>query len=126
MFAATRRARSQLDRVVEGLPSGWVALVDDCGWFVVGPTGAFALAAGDPDVVTAGRNVARAAAGMRATLAAETSWAPFVDALVVVDGPTPALDAATIVPTRLLADVLTAGPPVLQPEQVARIVSVLS
>jgi hypothetical protein len=117
---------TSLDGVVDGLPAPWVALPDDFGWVVIGPTGAFALTSGDPDVPGAGLKVARAAAATRAALAARLSWAPFVDPLVVVDGPAPPAEDAAVVPARLLADVLTSGPVVLQEDQIARIVQALT
>ena len=90
---------------------------------VVGPTGAFALTTPDPDVETAARRVGRAAGEVRGYLVAALSWAPFVDALVVVEGDGGRVETVGVVPSRLLTRMITDGPQVLGHELVDRIVA---
>lgn len=110
---------------LDDLPTGYEALAVEGVMVVVGPTGAFALSGADPDATTAARRVAAAAVRVRNTLAARLSWAPFVDALVVVDEATAPAAEATVVPRRMLRDVLTTGHEQLAPVDIGRIVATL-
>jgi hypothetical protein len=111
--------------VVDDLPTGYQAVDVEGVVIVVGPTGAFALCGDDPDAATAARRVAAAAVRVRNTLAARLSWAPFVDPLVVVDRVTSRVAEATVVPRRMLRDLLTAGNPQLGEAEIGRIVATL-
>jgi hypothetical protein len=90
---------------------------------VVGPTGAFALTLPEPDVETAARRVSTAASEVRKYVAAALSWAPFVDALIVVDGPGGRVESVGLVPSRLLTRMLTDGPCLLDDHLVDRIMA---
>lgn len=111
--------------VLDDLPDGYEALDVEGVLVVVGPTGAFALCGADPDPTTAAHRVATAAARVRNTLAARLSWAPFVDPLVVVDRVTARVAEATVVPRRMLRDVLTSGHHQLGAGDIGRIVATL-
>jgi hypothetical protein len=121
MFSGSRAGRAAIDHAIGALPNGWRWLLHGPDRLVIGPTGAFAIADDLPTIEQAAERVARAAVEVRDFLASALSWAPFVDALVVVDGGVPAANRATIVPTRLLTDVLTSGPQMLDEDDVDRI-----
>ena len=121
MFAPSRRDRRSVDRVIESLPEAYHAVTIDHGLLVVGPTGVFAVTDDEPDVDTAAHRIARTASELRAELASRLSWAPFVDPIVVVDGQATRTEVAGVVPTRLLAGVLTGGRPLLGADEVERI-----
>lgn len=125
MLTIGRKGVTAVDDVIDGLPAGFHTVDLGDTQVVVGPTGAFALTDGRADVQSAARRVAQVAARVRDRLCARLSWAPFVDTLVVADGVRLHLDAATVVPRRLLLDVLTGGNPTLRAEDVDRIVSSL-
>jgi hypothetical protein len=91
----------------------------------VGPTGAFALTPPEPDVESAARRVGDTAGQIRKYLATALSWAPFVDALVVVDGPGGRMGSVGIVPGRLVTRMITDGPRLLDDQLVERIVNEL-
>lgn len=110
-----------IERAVEALPRRWRGLTLGTEHLVVGPTGAFALTDAVPTIEQAADRVARAATDIREFLATVGSWAPFVDPLVVVDGPVVAVARATIVPAHLLGGVLAHGPHVLTDVEVIRI-----
>jgi hypothetical protein len=114
-----------MSAVLEDLPLGYQALDVEGVLVVVGPTGAFALSDGEPDLAAAARRVAGAAARVRNTLAARLSWAPFVDPLVVVDRMTSRVAEATVVPRRLLRDLLTTGNVQLGDAEIGRIIATL-
>lgn len=120
-----RRGRPLLDDVLGGLPRGWHAVGFGQHRAVVGPTGIFAVDEGGIDVDDAGKRVAHVASELRDVLARELSWAPFVHPLVVVEIVVDRSEAATVVPRRMLHDVLTEGHQQLTPEQIGRIVAVL-
>lgn len=126
MAVTARVAGASLARVLEALPCGHRTLPLDEAHVVVGPTGVFALTHGLPDLDQAARRVSAAARALRELLAQRLSWAPFVDALVVVDGAAGRAEVAAVVPSRLLADVLTSGRPVLTGVEVDRIVTALA
>jgi hypothetical protein len=87
VLSLRRRHAPALDEVVRDLPEGYVTLAFGDARLVVGPPGAFALVdAADTDVCDAARLVAATARELRHRLAGALSWAPFIDALVVVDG----------------------------------------
>jgi hypothetical protein len=87
VLSLRRRHAPALDEVVRHLPEGYVTLAFGDARLVVGPPGAFALVdAADTDVCDAARLVAATARELRHRLAGALSWAPFIDALVVVDG----------------------------------------
>src|SRR2546430_11341241 len=100
MFQALRSARPPIDRALDALPPEFHAMASGKERIVVGPTGAFALTPPDPDVETAARRVTRTASDIRKYVAAALSWAPFVDALVVVDGAGGPGDGPGPLPTR--------------------------
>ena len=125
VFASLRRSGAALDDVLSDLPEGYHVVAAPDAWVVVGPTGAFALTLPEPDVHVAASRIGSLAATLRGRLADALSWAPFLDPLVVVDGPGGRTDSAVLVPARLLFDVLTAGQPQLGPDQVARMVAAL-
>lgn len=114
-----------MSAVLEDLPVGYQALDVEGVLVVVGPTGAFALSDGEPDVCVAARRVAGAAVRVRNILAARLSWAPFVDPLVVVDRVTSRVAEATVVPRRLLRDLLTTGNLQLGEAEIRRIIATL-
>jgi hypothetical protein len=122
MFQALRSARSPIDRALDSLPSGYRAMASGRERIVVGPTGAFALTTPEPDVETAARRVGRTAEAVRSHLVAALSWAPFIDALVVVEGDGGRVENVGVVPGRLLARMITDGPQVLDHELVDRMV----
>lgn len=111
--------------LLDVLPEGYEALDVEGVLVVVGPTGAFALCGDDPDAATAAHRVATTAHRVRNTLATRLSWAPFVDPLVVVDRVTARVAEATVVPRRMLRDVLTAGHHQLASTDISRIVAAL-
>jgi hypothetical protein len=113
MFPALRGARQPIDRALEALPREYHATASGQERIVVGPTGAWALTTPEPDIETAARRVGRAAGDVRNYLAAALSWAPFVDALVVVDGPGGRVETVGLVPTRMLTRMITDGPRLL-------------
>jgi hypothetical protein len=121
MFTGSRAGGAAIDHAVGALPKGWRWLFHGHERLVIGPTGAFAVTDDLPTVEQAAERVVRAAGEVRDFLAAALSWAPFVDALVVVDGGMPAANRATMVPSRLLTDVLTSGPQLLDESEVDRI-----
>jgi hypothetical protein len=123
MFQALRSARSPIDRALDSLPSEYHAMAAGRERLVVGPTGAFALTTPEPDVETAASRVGQAAADVRSWLVAALSWAPFVDALVVVEGEGGRVDSVGLVPSRLLARMITDGPQVIDHELVDRMVA---
>jgi hypothetical protein len=123
MFEALRSARAPIDRALDSLPSEYRVMTSAQERIVVGPTGAFALTTPDPDVETAARRVARAAGELRSRLASALSWAPFVDALVVVDDTGGRAESVGMVPSRLLARMITDGPLVLDSMLVDRVVN---
>ena len=111
---------------MEDLPDDWHVLVLEEGHLVVGPTGAFALTtAAEVEVDDAAHRIARCASRLREALVERLSWAPFVDSLVVVDGPPGTSSEASVVPPRMLADVLTTGRRLLDRDDIDRIVSIL-
>jgi hypothetical protein len=116
---SSARARSALDRVMGGLPPAFYTLDVGPDRVVVGPTGAFALARPEPNMSTALNRVARTAQSLRQGLARALSWAPFFDALVVVDEATSR--TAGTVPLRLVEPLLTAGPCLIDESEVDRI-----
>jgi hypothetical protein len=122
MFQALRSARPPIDRALDTLPADYRTTASGQERIVVGPTGAFALTPPEPDVETAARRVGRAANDVRKFLATALSWAPFVDALVVVDGPGGRVENVGVVPSRLLARMITDGPRLLDDELVGRII----
>ena len=111
--------------LLDCLPDGFRAVHAGRVDLVVGPTGVFAVTDGDPDLSTAARRAALAAGRARDRLSATLSWAPFVDALVVVDRLLGKADEATVVPRRHLRDVLGSGPAQLSDADVERIVLAL-
>jgi hypothetical protein len=123
MFQALRSARPPIDRALDSLPSEYHAVVSGQERIVVGPTGAFALTTPEPDVETAARRVGRVAGEVRGHLVGALSWAPFVDALVVVEGAGGRVENVGVVPTRLLTRMITDGPQVLAHELVDRMVA---
>jgi len=120
-FSGARAGRAAIDRTLGALPGRWRCLLHGGDRLVIGPTGAFAVGDDRPSVEQAAERVARAAGEVRDFLASVGSWAPFVDALVVVDADAMRMDRATIVPSRLLTDVLTSGPQLLADNEVDRI-----
>ena len=126
MFPMARRGHHPLGRVMDDLPEDWHVLLLEEGHLVVGPTGAFALTtAADVEVDDAAHRIARCATRLREALVERLSWAPFVDSLVVVDGPPGTTSEASVVPPRLLADVLTNGRRLLERDDIDRIVATL-
>jgi hypothetical protein len=123
MFQALRSARSPIDRALDGLPPDYHVLASGQERIVIGPTGAFALTAPDPDAETAARRVGRAAGDVRTHLVAALSWAPFIDALVVVEADAGRVENVGVVPNRLLVRMITDGPEVLDHELVGRMVA---
>ena len=123
MFQALRSARPSIDRALDALPPEYHAAASGQERIVVGPTGAFALTPPDPDVETAARRVSTAAIEIRKYLAAALSWAPFVDALIVVDGPGGRVESVGLVPSRLLTQMITDGPRLLDDHLVDRIMA---
>ena len=114
-----------LDVLHGSLPEGFHAVGAGGVELVVGPTGLFAITDDGPDVATAARRAANAAARAREVLGATLSWSPFVDALVVVDRLIGKADEATVVPRRHLRDVLSSGRPVLSEADVERVLLAL-
>jgi hypothetical protein len=83
----------------------------DGGWFVVGPTGLFVVAAGEPDLGTAARWAVDRATAMRAELADQLVWVPFVDAIVATSHSGPGTDLpCLVVPVSLLRSTIEDGP----------------
>jgi hypothetical protein len=124
MFAAGRSTRSSLERALDNLPPGSHAVTMGHDWIVAGPTGLFAVTGPEPDVAQAARRVAQTAAQLRSRLAHSLSWAPFVDALVVVDAPSSSrAEEASVIPVRLLHRILTEGRPHLEHHDVDQIVA---
>ena len=123
MFQALRSARPPIDRALDGLPVEYHTITSGEERFVVGPTGAFALTSPEPDVEAAARRVADTASEIRKYLAAALSWAPFVDALVVVEGPGGRVGSVGIVPGRLVPRMITDAPRLLDDELVERIIT---
>lgn len=123
MFQALRSARPPIDRVLDALPREYHAMASGKERIVVGPTGAFALTSPEPDIETAARRVGKAARDVRNYLATALSWAPFVDALVVVEGPGGHVESVGLVPGRMLARMITDGPRLLDDELVDRIMA---
>jgi uncharacterized protein (DUF1501 family) len=121
MFTGARAGRAAIDRTLDALPAGWRCVLHGQERVVIGPTGAFAISDDQPSLAQAAERVARAAGEIRDLLASAGSWAPFVDALVVVDGGVNQIERATVVPSRLLNDVLTSGPPRLAVGEISRI-----
>jgi hypothetical protein len=115
--------RLPIDRALDALPDDYRTIASGQERLVVGPTGAFALTPPEPDVDTAARRVADTATDVRKYLAAALSWAPFVDALVVVDGPGGRVGSVGIVPGRLITRMITDGPRLLDDQLVDRIVT---
>jgi len=126
MFAPARDARTVLDRTVSALPDGYHAIDYGNDRVVIGPTGAFALAAAEADLEEAAERASRVAVRVRHVLASRLSWAPFVEAMVVVDTAATRTGAVALVPGRLLARVVTAGPWRLDEEEVDRMVLALA
>lgn len=123
MFQALRSARPPIDRALDALPAEYHTMASGQERIVIGPTGAFALTPPDPDVETAARRVSRTANDIRKYVAAALSWAPFVDALIVVDGPGGRVESVGLVPSRLLARMITDGPRLLDDNLVDRIMA---
>ncbi|MCU1461022.1 MAG: hypothetical protein JWO37_1097 [Acidimicrobiales bacterium] len=121
MFTGVRVRRAAIDRTLGALPVRWRCVLHGRDRVVIGPTGAFAVADDQPSVSEAAERVAHAAGEIRDFLASVGSWAPFVDPLVVVDGHAEHISRATIVPSRLLNDVLTCGPQQLEDGEITRI-----
>jgi hypothetical protein len=121
MSMGVRMSRGAVDRTVGGLPARWRWLPQGRDYLVIGPTGAFAVAEGLPTTDQAAERVARTAGEIRDFLVTVGSWAPFVDPLVVVDGPVVTVARATFVPSHLLGGVLTRGPQLLTDVEVVRI-----
>jgi hypothetical protein len=121
MLEDLRSARSPLDRALSALPAEYYVMAAGEQYIVVGPTGAFALTLPQPDLPRAARRVARTANALRNSLAVALSWAPFVDAVVVVDGPGGRIDNVGLVPARMLARMITDGPRMLDHNLVSRI-----
>jgi hypothetical protein len=121
MFQGIRSTRLPIDRALEGLPADYHTIGHGEERVVVGPTGAFVLTLPAPDVESAARRVADAARAIRVYLAAALSWAPFVDALVVVEESGGRLGSVGIVPGRLVTRMITDGPRMLDDLLIARI-----
>lgn len=115
-----------MDTVLADLPRGYHALDYGDAVIVFGPTGAFALATDDADIDSAAHRAAEAALEVRDRLCQALSWAPFVDALVVVDSTCGHTAEATLVPRRRLRDVLTAGGVCLRDRDIGRMLRALS
>jgi hypothetical protein len=121
MFQALRSARPSIDRALEALPADYHTIAEGQERIVIGPTGAFALTPADPDVDASARRVADLAAEIRKYLAAALSWAPFVDAFVVVEGPGGRVGSVGIVPARMVTRMITDGPCLLDDQLIERI-----
>jgi len=126
MFASARDARTALDRTVGALPESFHAIDYGDDRVVIGPTGAFALALAEPGLEEAAERASRVASNVRHVLASRLSWAPFVEAMVVVDHAATRTGAAALVPARLLARVMTSGPCRLDEDEIDRMVVTLA
>lgn len=116
-----RSSKPGLTDVLSELPERFHCVQDDSGWLVVGPTGAFMVGEGARNPRAAGQQLARAAGRFRSAVADELSWAPFVDVLVVAGDQDVVLPAASLVTLDMVIDTITAGPPMLDDETVARL-----
>lgn len=116
-----RSSRPGLADLLGELPDGFHCVQDGPGWLVIGPTGAFMVGEGHRDPATAGQQLALAAGHFRAAVADALSWAPFVDVLVVAEDHPVVAPAASVVTLEMVVDTLTAGPPMLDEETVARL-----
>ena len=126
MFQAIRSARPLIDRALDALPADYHMIASGQERLVVGPTGAFALTPPEPNVEASARRVADAASEIRKYLAASLSWAPFVDAVVVVEGPGGRVGSVGMVPGRMVTRMITDGPRLLDDQLVERIIAEIS
>ncbi len=117
-MAGGGNAAPDLGALLGALPGSFRAAEEDGTWFVVGPTGAFVVAAAPADPAGAAARARALAAGLRARLDRTLGWSPFVEALVVTEEDHP-LEGATRVPTRLLHDTIVCGPLLLDEPWVA-------
>lgn len=92
---------------------------------VLGPPGAFVVAAGNGNVQDIADRLVGRAVRLRAALAERMSWVPFIDALVVADHPGAHAVAATVVPADLLDQTLVQGTPMLSDESVTRLADLI-
>ena len=122
MFRTAGGMAAALGVILHDLPPGFRTVEVGDSHLVVGPTGAFLLAAADRDLAGAAARLNRLAQRARVLLAARVGSTPFLDALVVAE-PGPEVSPLTsIVAPRMVRDTLLAGPPLLTATAVDRLV----
>jgi hypothetical protein len=90
MFKSARSTAVDVSAELQQLPTTHTTFHLEGSWFVVGPTGLFVITAEDGDLDEAAGRAVRQAEELRAQLALELAWVPFVDAVVATasnDGP---------------------------------------
>lgn len=127
-MSRSRATVADVSAVLSHLPTDHLVFVLEGAWMVVGPTGLFVLAThlGDPDddVEQASERAAEQASSMRARLAEQLAWVPFVDAFVVTAGVrgerTEGLGCPTV-PLQRLAATIAEAPRTVDEETLAQL-----
>lgn len=123
MFRSVRSPALDVSGALRALPTSHVTYFHDQSWLVMGPTGLFLITVGEGDVEAAAAAALGAARRLRAALAAEVAWVPFVDAVVVVASlrrPQPSVPALVVAIDRL-ASTIADGPRIVDDETLARL-----
>jgi hypothetical protein len=111
MFRTTRSPGVDVSGELRDLPTSHLTYHHEGAWFVLGPTGLFVITADDGHLQEAAELAVANAARLRADLAKELAWVPFVDALVATHNPEAALSLPCIaVPVSLLRYTVSEGP----------------
>lgn len=122
MFRTTLNLSTTLADELRRLPSPMLTYVLDDAYLTVGPTGVFVLVEGDDDVTAACRVAAARASSVRAELADQMAFVPFVDAVVTVTdhGFDPA-QPAVVIPHDLVRFTVCEGRRIIDDEMMARL-----
>ena len=127
MFRSRNDAADHLHQQLRALPTQFLVYMLDGAWFVVGPTGLFVVTEQGEDPTGACTRAAAQAQTVRAQLADELHWVPFVDAIVVGDGKKlhdGAVSDCALIPRSLLRATLCDGPKTVDDESLARLAMV--
>jgi hypothetical protein len=119
VFTLHRETAGELSQLLHRLPAEFQSVALGSGHLVVGPTGAFIVAAAGTSAQETADDLVRIAVGMRNELVSRMGVVPFIDALVIVNDRTHRPVAATGVPPDLLMPTLMEGPELL-PEATRR------
>lgn len=107
MFRSSRSLSDETRDELVRLGTAHITFQIEDGWFVVGPTGLFVVSAADGELRSEAQRVSERAQELRASLAQELSFVPFVDAVLISDEqPTPtSLPCITLGADRLRATI---------------------